>query len=201
MSSYISASVESAYPQNLNLGDGSYIDDFTWLNFSGVQATLQIGRNSLIGRHNILNIDGHVRIGCYCLFGPNVFVTAFDHRYEQIGIPIIAGGCHHFQLEIEDNCWLGINTVVRGNLTLGRHTVVGSNSVIVETSPPFSVVCGAPAKVVKLYDPVTKCWERNLDLALRHREERPVPGRQEYLELLDRSGAGPVSLNFGWWKQ
>ena len=41
---------------------------------------------------------------------------------------------------------------------IGRGSVVGANSVVSRSVPPFSVVSGNPAKVVKQYDPVKKAW-------------------------------------------
>jgi acetyltransferase-like isoleucine patch superfamily enzyme len=47
-----------------------------------------------------------------------------------------------------------------GELTIGQNSVVGANSVVTKSVPPFSVVAGAPARIIKQYDDVTGQWVR-----------------------------------------
>jgi acetyltransferase-like isoleucine patch superfamily enzyme len=61
---------------------------------------------------------------------------------------------------IEDDCWLGINVCVLSGVTIGRHSVIGANSVVTRDVPPFAVACGNPAVIVKRYDPTLKQWTR-----------------------------------------
>jgi acetyltransferase-like isoleucine patch superfamily enzyme len=65
------------------------------------------------------------------------------------------------QILIERNCWLGIGAVITcdsGELTLGRNSVVAANAVVTRSFPPFSVIAGNPAKLVKSYDNQTRKW-------------------------------------------
>ena len=45
-------------------------------------------------------------------------------------------------------------------VTIGRHSVIGANSVVTHDVPPFSVACGNPAVLVKRYDPSQGLWVR-----------------------------------------
>lgn len=49
---------------------------------------------------------------------------------------------------IEDDCWLGINVVVCPGVTVGRGTVVGANAVVTSSTLPYSIVAGAPARLI-----------------------------------------------------
>ena len=61
---------------------------------------------------------------------------------------------------IGDDTWLGTNTVIAGTVRIGRHCVIGANSVVTEDIPDFCVAAGNPCKVIKKYNSCTKSWER-----------------------------------------
>ncbi len=50
---------------------------------------------------------------------------------------------------IEDNVWIGERSTVLKGVTIGRGSIVGCDSVVTKSVPPYSVACGNPAKVVK----------------------------------------------------
>lgn len=58
-------------------------------------------------------------------------------------------------IRIEEECWIGFGATIvceQGELVIGRHSVVGANSVVTCSIPPYSVVSGNPARIVKQYD-------------------------------------------------
>lgn len=50
---------------------------------------------------------------------------------------------------LEKNAIIYSNSIVLGNVTVGEGAVVGANSVVTRDVPPYTLVAGAPAKVVK----------------------------------------------------
>lgn len=50
---------------------------------------------------------------------------------------------------IGDGSYIGINTVIVGNVKIGKHCVIGANSVVTHDIPDYSVATGCPAKVIK----------------------------------------------------
>ncbi|KAL7271686.1 hypothetical protein RUND412_005533 [Rhizina undulata] len=50
---------------------------------------------------------------------------------------------------IEEDCWLGGNVIVLGGITIGKGSVVGAGSVVTRDVPPFTVVAGNPARVIR----------------------------------------------------
>ena len=49
----------------------------------------------------------------------------------------------------------------KGELVIGKHSVVGANSAVTRSVPPYSVVTGNPAKTVKQFDPAKKVWVKD----------------------------------------
>ena len=58
--------------------------------------------------------------------------------------PLISKGC----VVIEDNVWLGDNVCVLPGVTIGKGSVIGANSVVTHSIPPYSIAVGTPAKIV-----------------------------------------------------
>ena len=178
------------------IGDGSCIGDNTWIN--ACQSTpenpsLRIGKKVLVGRRAIISSGSPLTIGDYCVLGPNVFISNADHGFQDIFTPILQQPITMLgELIVEENCWFGVNAVVKGTVTIGRGSVIGANSVVLSTVPPFSVVIGSPAKIIRMYNPMTSNWENidsqeQVDSMLTLRNTYPCPTREELLAKLNES--------------
>jgi maltose O-acetyltransferase len=56
---------------------------------------------------------------------------------------------------IEDDAWLGTSAVVLPGVRVGRGAVVGAGAVVTRDVPPFAVVAGAPARVIRTLEPLS----------------------------------------------
>lgn len=63
-------------------------------------------------------------------------------------------------VRIGEGSWLGTNVVVVGNVHIGKHCVIGANSVVTKDIPDYTVAAGIPCKVIKRYDFERKEWVR-----------------------------------------
>lgn len=110
-----------------------------------------IGDRCLIGRGS--GIVGHfsIEIGDDVWTGHHVYITDQNHGYEDISRPISQQSQPERAVKIGDGSWLGHGTIVLPGVTIGRHVVVGANSVVTSDIPDFSVAVGVPAKVVRTY--------------------------------------------------
>ncbi|MDQ6595000.1 serine O-acetyltransferase EpsC [Bacillus salipaludis] len=57
---------------------------------------------------------------------------------------------YRYHPTIDNNVSIGAGTVILGPITVGEHSIIGANSVVTKDVPPYSVVAGAPARVIKM---------------------------------------------------
>jgi acetyltransferase-like isoleucine patch superfamily enzyme len=141
---------------SFSLGENSIIEDFSTIN-NGVGPVI-IGSNSLIGMSNV--VIGPVTIGNDVIIAQNIVISALNHSYEDISLPIHKQSVITRPVIIEDECWIGANSVITAGVTIGRHSVVAAGSVVTKDVPPLSVVAGNPARLLKQYDVAIKQWVR-----------------------------------------
>ena len=85
--------------------------------------------------------------------GHHVYITDQNHGYSDRDLPISKQVMPERPVSIGDGSWLGHGTVVLPGATIGRHVVVGANSVVTGHLPDYSVAAGVPARVIKTIEP------------------------------------------------
>ena len=90
-------------------------------------------------------------------------LSGLNHAYEDIQTPIWKQPVATQPIVIEDECWLGANVTITAGITIGRHTVVAGGSVVTRNVPPYTVVGGNPARILKQYDAELGEWVSNAD--------------------------------------
>jgi len=110
---------------------------------------ISIGDRCLIGKGS--GIVGHleIRIGDDVWTGHHVYITDQNHGYENLDLPISHQVMPERPVSIGDGSWLGHGSVVLPGAVIGRHVVVGANSVVTGTIPDNCVAVGVPARVIK----------------------------------------------------
>ncbi|HNX87105.1 MAG TPA: acyltransferase [Bacteroidales bacterium] len=139
-----------------HLGDASTIEDFTTIN-NGV-GDIYIGHRTRIGLG--CTLIGPVHIGNDIRLAQNIVMSGLNHNYEDLSKPISEQGVTTAPIVVEDESWIGSNSVVLPGVTIGKHCVVAAGSIVTKDVPPYSVVAGNPARVVKQYVKASKSWER-----------------------------------------
>lgn len=112
---------------------------------------VRIGDRCLIGKGS--GIVGHfsITIGNDVWTGHHVYITDQNHGYENIALPISQQSQPERAVVIGDESWLGYGSVVLPGVTIGKHVVIGANSVVTRDIPDYSVAVGSPALVVRKY--------------------------------------------------
>lgn len=118
------------------------------VNFYG-GGKLEIGNNSGIGTGSEVPYD--IKIGNNVMIGGYFLALSGNHNFSRTDIPMIEQGMKKNvpRTIIEDDVWIG----ARVTLTPGRHlsegTVVAAGSVVTKDFPPYSVIGGNPAQIIK----------------------------------------------------
>ena len=140
---------------------------------------LALGRNSLIENmcvictwHGDVILKDHSSIGIGSIvLGPvligensacsqNCFISGQSHLYEDISKNFLRQGFKTEKVIIGKNVWIGANSVILLGVTIGDNSIIGAGSSIIEDVPPYCVVVGNPAKIIKKYNFQTKQWDR-----------------------------------------
>lgn len=136
MTTYPWSTLPQTFSPEIILGDRCFINNFTHL--------------SCVNR---------VVIGADTLIAESCFIADNNHGYadpdkrirEQ---PLTVCG----EVHIGPDSWIGAHCCIVGNIRIGRHCVVGAHSVVTSDLPDYSVAAGAPARILKQYDPEQKAW-------------------------------------------
>jgi len=120
-----------------------------------INEDVSIGQN-----FHIISSDDTLSIGSHTTISGNVFITNVDHDYTDIGTHILKQKHLGKTTTVGENCFIGYGAVLQAGTILGKQCVVGSNSVLRGTFPDYCVIAGAPAKILKRYNPQTELWEK-----------------------------------------
>lgn len=94
-----------------------------------------------------------VTIGKNVLISGNVYITDHDHVFSDPNYPPrLSNELNVKPVVIEDGVWLGEGCSVLKGVTIGLRSVVGANAVVTKDVPPFTVVGGVPARVIRKID-------------------------------------------------
>lgn len=113
------------------------IGDNTRINGASIHATekIIIGRNCLIASNaTIIDSDGHG------------IIASERGSVNPVSSPVI----------IEDNVWIGMNTIILKGVRIGMNSVIGAGSVVTKSIPPDCVAAGNPARIIKNIDNISE---------------------------------------------
>ncbi len=102
-----------------------------------------IGRGGFVVGLSSIVLEDDVTIA------PNVYITDHNHTYTDLWLPIGQQWPEQADVRIGEGCWLGTGVIVLPGTTIGRHVTVAGGAVVRGDIPPYSVIAGTPARVVR----------------------------------------------------
>jgi acetyltransferase-like isoleucine patch superfamily enzyme len=109
---------------------------------------------------HIISSNEQLKICRSTTISGNVFITNIDHDHTEIGVHILKQKYHVKTTSVGENCFIGYGAVIQAGTVLGKQCIIGANSVVRGIFPDYCVIAGAPAKIVKRYDPETNEWKK-----------------------------------------
>ena len=144
----------SVYGGRVTISDNAVIDSFVKIKFAGGVGNVLIGDSSYLNSGVVIYSGNGVSIGKGTLVAANVTFAATNHEYHSRHKTIIEqrflqskGG-----IVVEEDCWIGANSVVLDGAVLRKGCVVAAGSVIRGEWPEFSVIAGNPPKIISVRD-------------------------------------------------
>lgn len=146
------------------IGDKVVIEYKTWLaampltGYDDCKLEIKDGVN--IGHFNHIYATKSIIIEENVLTADRVYISDNLHRYEDINFPIkLQPIIQKKEVVIGKGSWLGENVCIIG-AKIGKHCVIGANSVVTHDIPDYCVAVGSPAKIIKRYDFSTQTWKK-----------------------------------------
>jgi acetyltransferase-like isoleucine patch superfamily enzyme len=145
--------------ENVKLGKHVIIDGTIECYEKGM---LSIGDYSFVGRSRIFAAH-KIDIGKGVLISDNVIILDSNLHSESASkrfseavawskgkFPNVYDGIPGEPVVIFDHVWIGANSVILKGVTIGEGAIVGAGSVVTKDVPPYTIVAGNPAKIIRV---------------------------------------------------
>lgn len=135
------------FGNNVSLGSGTIIECTGVIRELGEK--LKVGNHVGFAQNCFIEVRGDITIGDDCIFATGVSMAAENHNFHRLDMPIRLQGATRKGITIGRDCWIGTKAVILDGVTIGEGCIVAAGAVVNKDVPPYSVVGGVPAKVIK----------------------------------------------------
>lgn len=135
----------------IKAGKNVFLDHRAYLNCNNAGGRITIGDNVEIGPYTIVWGGGGVTIGNNVHIGTHVHVTSMEGY--QIPAEITDANAHleiaRAPVTIGDHVLIYSHAVIVPGVTIGHHAAIGAGAVVTEDVPPYALVGGVPARIIR----------------------------------------------------
>lgn len=109
-----------------------------------------LGTNSGIG--NNCELYGEIHIGDNVLMAPEVIMYTVNHNYQKNKLILEQGVDDEKPIFIGNDVWIGRRCMIMPGCHIGDGVVIGAGAVVTKDIPPFAIIGGVPARIIKFRD-------------------------------------------------
>lgn len=153
--------------ESLTTGRGCRFEAFS----ENGEVKLRFGKNVQVNDYVHICAMNSVDIGDNVLMAGHIYISDNSHGSykgdENDSSPKMAPAKRKYStapVKIGNNVWIGEHVIILPGVEIGDGSIVGANSVVSKDIPSYSIAVGAPARIVKQYNPQTQIWEKYRDL-------------------------------------
>lgn len=139
---------------NILVGDYTYFDDRKYgpekfeeynvlYNHNPAKVKLVIGKFCAIAAETHFIMAGDHKLDAFSTYPFPVFKKGWEHAYNPMDLPVKG------DILVGNDVWFGYDSLIMNGVTIGHGAIIASKAVVVKDVPPYSIVAGNPAKIVK----------------------------------------------------
>jgi acetyltransferase-like isoleucine patch superfamily enzyme len=149
---------------NIHIGQNVTINKYAFLltlqEDESVVPQMSIGDGCVIGHMNHITCIRELEIGENVLTADRVFISDHSHTFSDTTVPILKQPIESKgKVRIGSGTWIGENAVVL-SCNIGKNCVIGANTVVLSDIEDYCVAVGAPARVIRRWNPISREWEK-----------------------------------------
>lgn len=132
----------------LEIGNNCVIQDYSFFQLTKPNPKVIIGDNVVIGRNNVITAKSLIKIGSNTIIGSYVQIIDHGHGFSKNKV-IREQDAIIDDVTIGQDVWIGSGAKILKGVHVGDGAAIGANAVVTDDVPPYAIVGGVPAKIIK----------------------------------------------------
>ncbi len=142
------------YRGAFNIGESPIIENDVWIYCThGHQGSISMGKRVLLARHVQIDYTGDIEIEDDVWFSEGASIHSHEHAVTKNRLSRGTGTLKTTKVVFKKGCWVGSRAIILPQVKeIGEGAIVAAGAVVTKSVPPFSIVAGNPAKIIKMID-------------------------------------------------
>lgn len=140
------------WPNQLSIGKNCILENQIIIKYDSIckaGPNIIIGKNVFIGNKCEFNITKRISIGDHCLIAAGCKFIDHDHGIYDTEKNINEQNLISKEIKIDNNVWIGANSIILKGVCIGQGAVIGAGSVVTKSIPENQIWGGSPSKFIK----------------------------------------------------
>jgi acetyltransferase-like isoleucine patch superfamily enzyme len=138
---------------------GAFMQNALQTEVQEFEPTIRIGNRVSATGYLTIGAAQRVEIGDDALLASHIFISDNQHGHSRVDIPFKYQPLEKIApVSLGNGCWIGEHVVIMPGVKIGRMSIIGANSVVIDSVPDKAIAVGSPAKVIRQWDDKTEAW-------------------------------------------